>query len=236
MYQLVIMDDAAQAAEAVRAAVEESPAAADFAITLVHSEAELSSLMETGLVPDVFLVDIKLEEGASDGIDLVRRLFPEGCGTQVIYVTGYIEYCTSVYETGHVYFLTKPVQQIEMNRALARAVRNLEARRHAALTVRFGAQVSSVPFSDITYLESKRRKIEVHTELGSQETYATISEVLEQLPERFFQCHKSFVVNFDYVTKIDGDGLVLRTGERVPVSQRRRQETRDRFFRYLGKA
>ena len=42
--------------------------------------------------PDLLLMDIRL--GEENGIDLVKRLTPEVSGIQVIYITGYVEYCT----------------------------------------------------------------------------------------------------------------------------------------------
>ncbi|MCI9262733.1 LytTR family DNA-binding domain-containing protein [uncultured Adlercreutzia sp.] len=236
MQRLFIMDDEQIAADAVQEVVARSAFADRFEVTVVPSIEELERRVAEGDVPEVLLADIKMGDGEATGIDAVRRLFPEGSPTQVIYVTGYIEYCTPVYETEHVYFLTKPVQPQELERALARALKNLEKRGASALTVKFGGDIASVPFEDIVYLESKRRKVEVHTRQGSQETYATMGQVIEQLPDTFFQCHKSFIVNLAQVSKLDGEGLLLRNGAKVPVSQRRRQETRERFFNYLGKA
>ena len=124
---------------------------------------------------------------------------------------------------------------VESEGALARALQSGKDERKPMLTLQFGGSVTTVPCSDIMYLESKRRKIEVHTGRESYEAYATMAEVLDQLPEQFAQCHKSYIVNFDYVTKLDAQGLTLQNGEHVPVSQRRRQDIRTRFFRFLGK-
>lgn len=40
------------------------------------------------------------------------------------------------------------------------------------------------------------------------------------------QCHKSFLANLSFVESYSADGLVLRSGETVPVSQKRRPEVR----------
>lgn len=236
MYELFIMDDVPDAAAVTRAAVEASPLANRFAVTIVSSERELASSLSTGHVPDVLLADINMGNRAPTGIEIVQHLFFGEGRTQVIYVTGFVEFCTAVYETNHIYFLTKPLHQNELNRALLRAVQKLEGVKRYSLVLQFGGNVAAVPFADILYLESRRRKIEVHTEHEFFEAYATMADALVQLPEEFFQCHKSYIVNFEHVVKFDNDGLTLRNGERVPVSQRRRQDTRDSFFRYLGKA
>ena len=125
---------------------------------------------------------------------------------------------------------------VESESALASALESLQEARKTGLTLQFGGSVAMVPFADIVYLESKRRKIEVHTQGESYEVYSTMAEVMDQLPGQFFQCHKSYIANFDYVTKLDAEGLTLQNGETVPVSQRRRQDTRDHLFRYLGRA
>lgn len=125
--------------------------------------------------------------------------------------------------------------EVESGSTLGRALQGVEDGRKSALTLQFGGTVAVVPVSDIIYIESKRRKIEVHTSRENYEAYATMAEVLDQLPEQFFQCHKSYIANFDYVAKMDAQGLTLQNGEQVPVSQRRRQDTREHFFRYLGK-
>lgn len=71
------------------------------------------------------------------------------------------------------------------------------------------------------------------TDHGTCESYARLSELEGQLNDRFFQCHKSFVVNMDRVTAFASTCFTLSTGERIPVSTRRRAEARLRFLRSL---
>lgn len=68
--------------------------------------------------------------GEESGIELVKRLAPETAGVQVIYVTGYVEYCTKVYETEHISFLLKPVDRVELLQAVTRAKERLVRRPH----------------------------------------------------------------------------------------------------------
>ena len=57
---------------------------------------------------------------------------------------------------------------------------------------------------DITYIESKNRKLFVYTinEIIELSTY-TLYKLLDELDETFKQCHKSYIINTDYVEKID---------------------------------
>lgn len=254
MYQLVIMDDVEEAALAASTAVEASPFAGKLSVSRVSGPEGLREILSGGGVIHILIADIRLDasadearagspaaferEGATieaNGIEVVRELLGRESATQVIYLTGYIEYCTEVYETDHVYFLTKPICQADFDRALARALDGLARAEPKRLVVKSGHAAVAVPFRDIVFIESRLRKLEIHTADAMHEVYGTIPDVLAELPRDFVRAHKSFVVNLSHVVRLDPDEFVLRTGERIPISKRRKQEVRAAFFSNLGR-
>lgn len=79
---------------------------------------------------------------------------------------------------------------------------------------------------DISYVESRGRLLKIHL-IGVEEPvsgYFTIRRLRQLLPTSFVQCHKSYLVNLAHIFKLSGDAVVLRSGEMVPVSQRRRAD------------
>ena len=179
---------------------------------------------------DVLVMDIELGSEDANGIDLVKRYFPAGCGTQVIYVTGFVEYCTSVYRTEHLYFLVKPFAQDDLDDALSRVLERLEADSSKPLSVRLGSRVVLVEPSRISYIESDRRKVRIHAGAEEIEAYASLSDLAAELPASFIQCHKSFLVNMDHVKELKADSVVLSSNQVVPVSQKRRKFVREAVF------
>ena len=121
MYQVVIVEDDAAQAEIIRSMIECSPRGGELAIEHVVDAESLTARLAEEPAIDVLVMDIELGSEDANGIDLVKRYFPAGCGTQVIYVTGFVEYCTSVYRTEHLYFLVKPFAQDDLDDALSRA-------------------------------------------------------------------------------------------------------------------
>lgn len=176
------------------------------------------------------MMDIELGPEDANGIDVVRHYFPAGCGTQVIYVTGYIEHCTSVYRTEHVYFLTKPVAQDDLDNALSRALSKLDASAVRPLRMRFGGRVMLVQPHRIDYIESDRRKARIHMGPQKVEIHAALSDLAEELPTSFFQCRKSFLANVDRIVELRKDGVLQSSGQVVPVSQKKRKLMREAFF------
>ena len=234
MYRVLIVDDDAAAAATVRTMVEQHPRAAEFEIEIAESPSLEGDSSPEGHMPDIAIVDIDLGEEYGNGIDLVRKRFPKDSGTQVVYVTGYIEYCTAVYQTEHVSFLVKPLKQEELDDALDRALRNIDQGKREVLAVQARGVVRLVPSARIEYIESRLRKVYVHAGGKVLEMYATLSDVEEQLPSYFVRCHKSYLVNMKRVVEIHADSLLMRSGESVPVSQARRKEVKERFARALA--
>lgn len=227
MWNVLICDDQREQCGRLKELLGEDP---ELRVSCCTSTRELEEICAARR-PDILLMDICL--GEESGIELVKRLAPETAGVQVIYVTGYVEYCTKVYETEHISFLLKPVDRAELLQAVTRAKERLVRRRTEGLTLQTKRAVYFLPFAEIRYLESQGRQVRCVTDHGTCESYARLSELEGQLNDRFFQCHKSFMVNMDRVTAFASTCFTLSTGERIPVSTRRRAEARLRFLRSL---
>lgn len=57
---------------------------------------------------------------------------------------------------------------------------------------------------------------------------------LEQLPEYFIQCHKSYIVNMNEISRLERNGICLEQDIVVPVSKSRYGETKKQYFRFMG--
>lgn len=238
MYRLVIVEDECEQAAATQHMLDCFPRRDELSVTLLTSAAAFEAFLAETPAPDVdiLLMDIELGASKDNGIDLVAKHFPAGCGTQVIYATGHIEFCTRVYQTEHVYFLTKPLNQADFDAAFTKALENLETLAKRPLRVRVNETTVLVPPHKIRYIESVLRKVRLFTGGEPIETYASISKLEQDLPDNFTRCHKSFLVNMDYIAELQKDAIRLRTGELVPISQRKRKEMRDEFFAYLRRS
>ncbi len=235
MANLIILEDDSEYRELLRRMVADSPFGERLSVDAVQSVTALESLIDAGRRIDIIMMDIALGSTSPNGIEVVRRLFPAGSETQVIYVSGYVEFCTPVYQTEHVYFLLKPVKQHELDAALRKSLSRLNASDSEPIALRHGSTVTLVPAAEIEYVESDRRKVRVHTTTGKViEIYATLSEMTAMLPDDFAQCHKSFIVNMALVDELSATLIRMRSGAEIPVSQRQRKAIRQTFFRYVG--
>ncbi len=231
----IVEDDKMQAAELYAMVHEYSLSTStlfQFDVQVFNTLPEFQSILETGFHFDVVIMDVDFGATSPTGIEAVAQWFPSGCGTQVIYVSGHSEFCTSVYRTEHVYFLLKPCKRDDMHDALDKALEHVRSYRQKTLAVKVYGSVMALPVESITHIESNKRKILIHTVTSDVSTYASLAEMMSVLPDSFVQCHKSFLVNMSHINQLRNNEIVLNSGAIIPISQKRRKVVLESFMHY----
>ena len=79
-----------------------------------------------------------------------------------------------------------------------------------------------IPFHQIYYFEAREKKIFVRTLKTEYPFYQTLDELEENLPEGFVRCHRSYIVNWKQVEKVDlsNGELHLAQGLYLPFSRK----------------
>ena len=160
----------------------------------------------------IVLMDIELDSGDMSGIHLAEKINLSNSGTQIIFISQYLQYASAVYETNHVYFVSKQ----QMEEYLSRDYR--------------------IPRSDILYMERKLRNTEIHTKSQIYYCRDKIQDLIEQLQPDFCICHKSFAVNINAIHTLSHAGIEISDGTRLPVSRNCYQSTKDAFALLLLKS
>ena len=222
MFTALVVDDNPIHCQAVVDRFDACPLACELNVETCPSIEDLRVRMNAGSQPDILVMDIQFAGTSETGIDAVKDLIPRSAPVQVIFITSHIEYCTPVYETRHVWFLTKPVSQADFDKAIDRAVSNLKRLALKPLVLRYNGELNVIPIHLIRYIEAERRLTEVHMGNTVVETYTPLKELMSMLPDRFVPSHKSYLVNLDWVTRVASTEVELKGGEKVPLSVRRR--------------
>lgn len=221
-------------AAVIQVEAEQGPSMPPLRVSATDSSALLQKVLEGGGA-DILLVVLDDESGATDGVDLVARMIPPKSRVQIIYVDVSGTHATSVYKTPHVYLLSWPLVVASLASALRKAIENHERWAEHPLIVRVDGTDRVLQPSEIAYVESDRRLLRIHLSDEVVETYGKLSELARKLPSSFVQSHKSFLVNMAFIRELRNEGIVLTTGDKVPMSQKRRKATRDAFRGYVGR-
>jgi two-component system LytT family response regulator len=190
--------------------------------------------------PQLVLLDIQLEDG--DAFQLLQHFLP--LSFSVIFITAYNEHAINAIKIGALDYLLKPVSETDLALALQKVTPLPENRvamqqqldiTHAWLKKKASTErivlrtqdyLKIVSFREIIYCRgdagytyfflTENRKIVVS---GTIKEYAALLP-----PDLFIRSHQSYLVNYLFIDTFIKDGLlVLKTGEEIPVSIRRKE-------------
>jgi two-component system, LytTR family, response regulator len=186
--------------------------------------------------PDLLFLDVQMPKlSGFDVLELIER------DIAVIFVTAYDQYAMKAFEVHAVDYLLKPVGRERFEAALERAtmrigektppVHDLAAAARSPqqylerLVVRDGTRVTLIPTTKLDYVEAQDDYVALATYGAKhlkQQTIASIEAGLD--PARFVRIHRSYIVNFERVARIEPYGkdsrlAILADGTRLPVSR-----------------
>jgi len=222
MYKLAVCDDEPNMLEELSARLSGYMKERGLAFQISRLDSA-EALLGSGGDFDLLLLDIQMKP--MDGMEAARLLRAQGWDGLLIFTTVLREAVFDAFELRAFDYLLKPLDEKRFSGTLDRAVRALEDLKCKSLMVQSRGVCRVVAFSQIVYCEVMGRKVYLHLSDGEVlDYYERIENLAGQMDERFFRCHRSYLVNLDCVLGCR-EGLVsLSGGARVPVSRLREKE------------
>ena len=190
------------------------------------------TLLESAGSFDVIFLDIQMEQ--PDGMETARLLRRRGDHSLLVFVTVLKELVFDAFQVEAYDYLLKPLDSARFKQTMDRVLRALEQRTSEDIVIQRGTGCEVVLLSDIVYCEVLGRKIYLHKSDGTVSDYYDKLEDLERRVDgRFFKCHRSFLVNLDYVRGCQDGQVLLFQGERIPASRLRERELTQALLRHM---
>lgn len=203
---------------------------------VVELYASGEELLSSGGSFDILFLDIQME--GVNGIDTAKAWRNRGGDAVLIFITAVKEYVFDAFDVSAFHYLLKPVEEEKFAGVLERAVQEVEQKKgqqERQLFIKTRNRHATVPANDIYYIESQRRKVEIHTRKETFELYATMSEMEKQLGEGFYRCHRGYLVNMAHIAEYSADYIQMNTGEKVYLAKEKYPEFVKTYMRYLRK-
>ncbi len=181
---------------------------------------------------DVIFLDIQMEQ--PDGMETAKLLRRRGDHSLLVFVTVLKELVFDAFQVEAYDYLLKPLDRDRFKQTMERVLRSLDRKTAEDIVIQRGTGCEVVLLSDIVYCEVLGRKIYLHKHDGTVSDYYDKLEDLERRVDgRFFKCHRSFLVNLDYVRGCQDGQVLLAQGERIPASRLRERELTQALLRYM---
>lgn len=188
----------------------------------------------TGQHFDILFLDIRMEQ--MGGMEVARALRISRENTILIFVTALKEYAPEAFEVSAFHYLLKPVPEEKFSRVFestCREARRLESANREVLIFQTKSRNFAIQKSEILYVESEKRKVEIHTQRENITVYATMKHMEKELGEGFYRCHRGYLVNMAYVSGYGMGTIQLQNGESIYLAREKYSEFVRAYTGYL---
>ncbi len=181
---------------------------------------------------DILFLDIQMD--GMDGMETARKLRSRKFKGIVIFITVLKEMVFRSFEVQAYDYLVKPIEPDRFEKTMERLLSSMKSAGESSLLIQKRYESNIIPFEEIVYCEIIDRKVYLH--LASSEIldyYDRIENLETKLDSRFFRCHRSFLINLQYLKSYINGRAYMENGEEIPVSRLRSKEFSHVIMQYM---
>jgi two-component system LytT family response regulator len=236
----LIVDDETIARERLRRLLADEP---DIEIIGEARNGREAVALIRQLAPELVLLDVQMPE--MTGFAALAEIGSEGAPA-IIFITAHDQFALQAFEVHALDYLLKPVTRERLQRALAHARVQIEARRGGRmdarlrelldglrvpprylerLVVKSGGRVYFVKVEEIDWVEAAGNYVNLHVGNETHLLRETMGHLETRLdPQRFVRIHRSTLVHLDRIKELqplfNGDyTVILRNGAALTLSR-----------------
>ena len=184
---------------------------------------------------DLIILDIVMKD--MNGIDIAKIIREKDKSCNIVFVTSSEDFLIDGYSVFAIGYFIKPINEHEneFNKMFEYIYPKLEKSKE--LIIRLIRNINlNVPYDDIYCVDinenHKLRIITKNQELITTMTYQECQQILLS-DKRFLECHYRIIINMDYITSMKSEDFILKNGIKIPISNRRKRESKIKYMDYL---
>lgn len=181
---------------------------------------------------DILFLDIQMDK--MDGMETARRMRRRGFRGELLFITIVREMVFRSFEVRPFDYILKPLDREVFDGTMERLLGVMRRAETGKLFVQRGQENHIISFREIVYCEVIDRKIYLHLSSGKVlDYYEKMNRLVRTLDDRFYQCHRSYLINLQYIQGYRNGAAFMEGGHEVPVSRLRGKEFSSVVLRYM---
>lgn len=199
-----------------------------------NSPLELLTEVERGTRLDIIFLDVLMP--AQNGISTAREIRQYDTSVKIIYLTSSAEYAVDSYSVGAYFYQLKPIWQESLYRLMDSVLSECQKDKESSLILRSRTGITRLDLDRLQYCEVMGRTLLFHRKDGEAlDSIGRLDDLCEQLKdyEQFVRCHRSYLINMDYVQNISSKTITMTDGIQIPIPHGKYSELKDKFFDYF---
>lgn len=182
---------------------------------------------------DIILMDIEMR--FMDGMTAATRIREMDSEVVIIFITNMPQYVMDGYKVDALDYVLKPLTYFSLSQRIDRALSRLRRRSKQYITVNLEGGMQKIDVSRIKYIEVQNHDCYIHTLDGTFTTKEALKN-LEQMVHSptFFRCNKCYLVNLEFVERIQNSDILMSGGDLIQVSRAKKKEFMDALNDYIN--
>lgn len=184
------------------------------------------------LKPQVVFLDIQMPN--YNGLKIREFLDEYNSSFKLVFVTAFDQYTIQAIRLSAFDYLLKPIDENELKSCLERVLKEESFNQNVY------KQLQSIENKNVLVLNSHEgthyldlNEIVIISADGMYSNFQLTSKKLisskplksyEDIHPKLFRCHRSYIVNLDFIYKIEGQNLILNGGQEVPLSRQNKSK------------
>jgi DNA-binding LytR/AlgR family response regulator len=189
---------------------------------------------------DLMFLDIQMPK--LSGIDFLKSLTDP---PKVIFTTAYSEFALEGYELNVIDYLLKPITFERFSKAVNKALEifdlenqimetSIISSANKSIVIKSSHQLIKIDLSDILYIEGLHKYVKIITKEKNYTSLIGLTAFENELPsDKFYRCHRSFIVNFEKINLIDGNQAMIGSFN-IPISKYNKEELINKMGKKIG--
>lgn len=232
MYRIVICEDDITQIAFLRECILKSLEGISSQIELFEFNSG-EELLETNLEGiDIFFLDIKMLQ--LTGMDVAKIIRETNDTSEIIFITSIVDYIQEGYKVRAYRYLLKPIDFGDLNESILSCISDIIKKRENFMLIENKDIINKILINSIMYIEVRKKVLTIHTKNDTYYTKNSMDKIeLELEKYNFFRCHKSYLINLEYIQFICKNTVVIN-GKDIPVSKYRMANLKKKLTYVLG--
>lgn len=171
---------------------------------------------------DIILLDIKMN--GINGIETAKIIRKNNKSSSLIFTTNFEDYVFEAFDVEASNYLLKPIDYNKLYSTFDKIIKKINTESELFLYFKKNQYFKKIKLSQIKYIEVLNHTVYIYSIDETNSYNYKIEDLEKQLNNDFFRCHRSYIINFNYVKSYKSGLIILSDDEKIPVAKRRQKE------------
>lgn len=170
-------------------------------------------LQTNDLDHNILFIDIQLDD--TNGVDIAKTLRKKNCSSEIVFLTAYKEYVFEGYNVHALNYILKPITYEKLKACMDAVLESIQSENYI---LRNRDIIIKIPYKEIMYILSSRHHMDIVTKEKTYTHLISIKKLLNCLPAQFVQCHRTAIINVNFIQKLEGREVLMSDFTTLPIS------------------